>query len=161
MTVTLSRRGLLRCCVPDTRLHVRDSRSSAVARRRVRDFRRSCAQGASSNGRAPDSERLAARSEQIESGSEHLGSEQLERLKTLAAPMHDKAKVSKGLAEYTILALCADEWLSLRTMAQLLVRDPDSLRNHYINPMLRDGRLLARAPGKPNHPGQAYKAKAR
>ncbi len=113
------------------------------------------------NGRAPDSEHSAARSEQIESGSAHLGSEQLERLRTLAAPMHDKAKVSKGLAEHTILAVCADEWLSLRTMAQLLARDPDSLRNHYINPMLRDGRLLARVPGKPNHPGQAYKASAR
>ena len=79
-----------------------------------------------------------------------MGSEQLERLKTLAAPMHGKAKVSKGLAEHTILAVCADEWLSLRTMARLLARDPDSLRNHYINPMLRDGRLLARVPGKPN-----------
>ena len=112
------------------------------------------------NGRAPDSEHSTARSEQIEPGSEHLGSEQLERLKTLAAPMDDKAKVSKGLAEHTILA-GADGWLSLRTMAQLLARDPDSLRNHYINPMLCDGRLLARVPGKPNHPGQAYKASAR
>ena len=90
-----------------------------------------------------------------------MGSEQSERLKTLAAPMHDKAKVSKGLAEHTILAVCAAAWLSLRTMAQLLARDPDSLRNHYINPMLRDGRLFARVPGKPSHPGQAYQAGTR
>ena len=47
--------------------------------------------------------------------------------------------------------------LAAAPLAGLLDRAPDSLRNHYINPMLRDGRLRPRVPGKPNHPGQAYK----
>ena len=49
------------------------------------------------------------------------------------------------------------KWLSLQTQAGLLGRDTDTLRNHYINPMLMDGRLQAKVPDKPNHPGQAYR----
>jgi ATP-dependent DNA helicase RecG len=49
------------------------------------------------------------------------------------------------------------KWLSLQTLAGLLGRETDTLRNHYINPMLIDGRLQAKVPDKPNHPGQAYR----
>lgn len=110
-----------------------------------------------SQHKEPSSEHLPASSEHSTSGSEHLESEVEARLMALAAPVREKAKVSKGLAEETILKLCSECWLSLRTLARLLDRDTDSLRNHYINPMLRDGRLRARVPGKPNHPGQAYR----
>ena len=106
---------------------------------------------------AASSEQLAADSEHLKAGSEHLGSEQEARLAALAAPMRELGKVPKARAEQIILALCSQEWLTLRTLARLLDRVPDSLRNHYINPMLRDGRLRARVPGRPNHPGQAYR----
>ena len=106
---------------------------------------------------AASSEQLTAGSEHLNKGSEHSESEQEARLTALAAPMRDLGKVPKAQAEDIILALCSREWLTLRTLARLLDRAPDSLRNHYINPMLRDGRLRARVPGKPNHPGQAYK----
>jgi ATP-dependent DNA helicase RecG len=79
------------------------------------------------------------------------------RLVALAAAVQGKPKVPKPLMEETILALCADDWLSLRTLARLLNREPDSLRNHYINAMLQDGRLQARVPGKRTHPDQAYR----
>jgi ATP-dependent DNA helicase RecG len=101
---------------------------------------------------------LTADSEHVNGGSEHPESEQEARFAALAAPMRESRKVPKAQAEQIILALCSQQWLTLRTLARLLDRAPDSLRNHYINPMLRDGRLLARVPGKPNHPGQAYKA---
>lgn len=103
------------------------------------------------------SEQLTADSEHLNGGSEHPESEQEACLAALAAPMRESGKVPKAQAEQIILALCSQQWLTLRTLARLLDRAPDSLRNHYINPMLRDGRLLARVPGKPNHPGQAYK----
>ena len=106
---------------------------------------------------AAGSEQLTAGSEHLNKGSEHSESEQEARLTALAAPMRELGKVPKAQAEDIILALCSREWLTLRTLARLLDRAPDSLRNHYINPMLRDGRLRARVPGKPNHPGQAYK----
>lgn len=103
------------------------------------------------------SEHLPASSEHFGSDSEHSASEQTEQLLVLAAPVREKAKVAKVLVEETILAICSEDWRTLRTLAGLLGRDADSLRNHYINPMLRDGRLVARVPGKPNHPNQAYK----
>ena len=105
------------------------------------------------------SEHLGARSEHLEHDSEHLNAEQEGRLMELAAEARSKGKIPKSVMELTVLELCNNEWLSLRTLARLLGRDPDSLRNHYINPMLKDGRLQARVPGKPNHPNQAYQKK--
>ena len=110
-------------------------------------------------GEGGSSEHLPARSEHYGPDSEHSESEQTEKLLALAAPVREKPKVAKELVEETILALCSEDWRTLRTLAGLLGRDGDSLRNHYINPMLRDGRLIARVPGKPNHPNQAYKKK--
>jgi ATP-dependent DNA helicase RecG len=103
------------------------------------------------------SEHLPLESEHFEVGSEHLGSEQDGKLLQLAAAVRGKGKVPRAEMEETILALCSDDWLPLRTLARLLSRESDSLRNHYITPMLRDGRLQARVPGKPNHPNQAYR----
>lgn len=110
-------------------------------------------------GEGGSSEHLPASSEHYGPDSEHSESEQTEKLLALAAPVREKPKVAKELVEKTILALCSEDWRTLRTLAGLLGRDADSLRNHYINPMLRDGRLIARVPGKPNHPNQAYKKK--
>lgn len=110
-------------------------------------------------GEARSSEHLPASSEHYSPSSKHLEAEQTEQLLALAAPVREKPKVAKDLVEETILALCSEDWRTLRTLAELLGRDADSLRNHYINPMLRDGRLVARVPGKPNHPNQAYKKK--
>lgn len=104
-------------------------------------------------------EHYTAGSEHYSAGSEHYESGQDARLLTLAMPVREKRRVAKKLVEKTILTLCSEDWLTLRTLAGLLAREPDSLRNHYINPMLRDGRLVARMPGKPNHPHQAYKKK--
>jgi ATP-dependent DNA helicase RecG len=113
--------------------------------------------GEGSQHSAASSEQLTTDSELLEASSEHLGSEQEARLSALASPMRESGKVPNAQAEDVILALCSQQWLTLRTLARLLDRAPDSLRNHYINPMLRDGRLRARVPGKPNHPGQAHK----
>lgn len=93
----------------------------------------------------------------MNSGTEHPEFEHEARLVALAAPMRESGKAPKWQAEEIILALCSRQWLSLRTLAQLVDRAPDSLRNYYINSMLPDGRLRVRVPGKPNHPGQAHK----
>lgn len=104
-----------------------------------------------------NSEQSGISSEHLPVGSEHLSSEHYNKLLSLAADVRGKGKVAKQVMEATILALCAEDWLSLRTLAQLVDRKSDSLRNHYINNMLQDGRLQARVPGKPNHPNQAYR----
>ena len=108
------------------------------------------------------SEHLGRGSEHLPPVSEHLGldSEQEGDLFELAAAVRGKGKVPKQQMEETILALCRQDWLSLRDLARLLNREPDSLRNHYVRALLLDGRLQARVPGKPNHPNQAYRRSA-
>lgn len=81
------------------------------------------------------------------------------RLESIAAPVRKKGRAPKELVEQTIEALCSEEWLSLRTLAQMLDRDSEALRKHYIGRMVRAGKLVPRFPGYPNHPDQAYKAK--
>jgi ATP-dependent DNA helicase RecG len=108
------------------------------------------------------SEHLETRSEHLETRSEHLEtrSEHLDVTKTMigiASVVSSTGKASKVLVEKTILALCALDWLSMQSLAELLNRNPDALRNHYITPMIKDGRLKTRVPGNPNHPNQAYR----
>jgi ATP-dependent DNA helicase RecG len=76
-----------------------------------------------------------------------------------AAPVREKGRAPKELVETTLLALCTDNWLPLRTLAKLMDREPDSLRKHYITRMVRAGLLEARFPKHPNHPEQMYRAK--
>jgi ATP-dependent DNA helicase RecG len=111
----------------------------------------------------PSSEHLPPSSEHLPPSSEHLppSSEQDEQetsLLQIALPIRNSGKkASRTIMEETILALCEIDWLTLRNLARLLDRKPDYLRNHYIAQMLKDGRLQAKMPGIPNHPGQAYR----
>jgi ATP-dependent DNA helicase RecG len=61
------------------------------------------------------------------------------------------------LVEKTILEMCEDRFVSLRTLAELLGRAPDSVRNHYVIPLVRRGLLVPRFPNHPNHPRQGYR----
>ena len=103
------------------------------------------------------SEHLERSSEHLEKSSEHLPQELQEKLQTVASEVRGKGKVPKPLMEQAILSLCHIDWLTMQSLASLLNRNSDSLRTHYINPMLKDGRLKSRVPGKPHHPHQAYR----
>lgn len=103
------------------------------------------------------SEHLAASSEHLAGSSEHLGLEFSRELVERAALVRDKGKVARTAMEACILDLCTGRWLSLQQLATLLGRKSDSLRNHYITPMLADGRLEARVRDAKTHPGQAYR----
>jgi ATP-dependent DNA helicase RecG len=52
--------------------------------------------------------------------------------------------------------LCSEQSLQLRELAELLGRKADTLRVHYLNPMVEEGLLRLRYPALPNHPKQAY-----
>jgi ATP-dependent DNA helicase RecG len=104
------------------------------------------------------SEHLNNSPEHLPSSSEHLDEELEKQLLQIALPVQRAGKkVSKAIMEEIILALCAIDWLTLRTLARLLDRKPDYLRNHFIAPMLKDGRLELKMPGTPSHPKQAYR----
>ncbi|MFM6133241.1 MAG: hypothetical protein ACKPCP_03555, partial [Sphaerospermopsis kisseleviana] len=56
------------------------------------------------------------------------------------------------------LELCSEHYLPLRTLAELLQRTSNSIRIHYVKPMLDRGLLNLRYPEQPHHSQQAYKA---
>ncbi len=108
---------------------------------------------------ASNSEHSASNSEHSATSSEHSeNTNQLyEHLTEIAAPVRQKGRAEKELVKKVILKLCTSDYLSLRTLAELLGREPDSIRNHYVNPMLSEGLLQLKYPQLSNHPQQAYK----
>jgi ATP-dependent DNA helicase RecG len=107
----------------------------------------------------PSSEHYEPSSEHYEPSSEHYepSPEHYKRLQEIAAPVRAKGRTSKELVEQVILELCSEHYLPLRTLGDLLGRTPDTIRNHYVNPMLQQGLLEARYPDEPTHPQQAYR----
>ena len=93
---------------------------------------------------------------------EHLiaSSEHLDTLREIARPVGSVRKASRKVVEVTILRLCEGRYLTLDDLADLLNRSKDSLRNHYINPMLEDGRIEAKYKNVPTHPLQGYRTVA-
>ena len=59
--------------------------------------------------------------------------------------------------ETTILALCENQFLTVRQIAELLKRKPDNLRERYIAALMQRGLLGLRFSNVPNHPDQAYR----
>jgi ATP-dependent DNA helicase RecG len=107
------------------------------------------------------SEHLPNTSEHLPDTPEQLSPQEYEKLLQLSAPVRNLGKkVSKAeVMEEMILVLCRDNWLTLKILANLLNRHIDTLRTHYIARMLKDGRLEAKIPEIPSHPGQAYRKK--
>ncbi len=116
---------------------------------------------ASSEHKKISSEHKKISSEHKDISSEHkeINSEHYAHLISLAESIRNKQRTAPGQVKSVIMQLCADEFLSLRTLAELLNRVPDSIRNHYIKPMLKEGLLEARYPVQHNHPQQAYKTR--
>ena len=92
--------------------------------------------------------------------SEYLvgSSEHLDTLLEIAEPVRSLRNASREVVEATILLLCDGRYLTLENLADLLNRGKDSLRNHYINPMLESGRLEAKYKNIRTHPRQGYRA---
>ena len=58
-----------------------------------------------------------------------------------------------------IIDLCSFNPFSLSQLAQLLNRNMRALRYHYINPLLKQGKLFYTIPEMLNHPNQKYTTK--
>ncbi|GAB6284318.1 MAG: hypothetical protein STSR0009_05170 [Methanoregula sp.] len=97
----------------------------------------------------------------LEDSSVHLktGSERLKQLRSIAEPIEGKRKVPAPIIEDVILKLCKEDYLSIRDIADILDRTPETLRIHYLNRMVKGGFLELRYPDKPNHPDQGYRTR--
>jgi ATP-dependent DNA helicase RecG len=110
-----------------------------------------------------NSEHSPFNSEHSPFNSEHLPQQAKDLINSTQQPetIHELANtkyISKAKMEQAILELCKTDWRTISELANLLNRKPDSLRNHYINPLLKARKLQALTPDKRNNPKQAYKS---
>ena len=87
---------------------------------------------------------------------DNLSAVVLEELFTLAKEPRTKARLSKEVMEEVILNVCDGHFITLQSLATLLDRSSDALRNQYLTPMVRDHRLSLAFPRTPTHERQAY-----
>jgi ATP-dependent DNA helicase RecG len=75
----------------------------------------------------------------------------------IATPVREKNRVSPELMRNTILKLCSERYLTAKRLAELLNRSSETIRTHFINPMLSEKLLEVKYPDEPTHPQQAYR----
>lgn len=80
-----------------------------------------------------------------------------DQLKSIAEPVRKKKAASRELVRATILQLCTGRYLTLQELADLLARNPRTLRTHYMPALVAEGLLKLKYPATPNHPRQAYR----
>ncbi|MBE0494721.1 MAG: AAA family ATPase [Thiomicrospira sp.] len=80
----------------------------------------------------------------------------LERLKTSAKQAIEKAKLPCAELEKIIFEICQEHYVPLSVLAELLNRNPDSLRKQYLTRLVKSGQLELAFPTERNSPNQAY-----
>lgn len=65
-------------------------------------------------------------------------------------------KLTADKMKILITTVCTNRWLTLQELSRLLKREPKSLQEQYLTPMVADGSVQLRFPESRNHPGQAY-----
>ena len=55
-----------------------------------------------------------------------------------------------------VLALCAEHFITLRCLAELVKRKPATLRNQYLTGLVQERKLSLAFPKTPTHERQAY-----
>lgn len=79
-----------------------------------------------------------------------------EVLEALACEPRAKGKVDRAVLIDTILALCTGHFVTLRCLAELVNRKPDTLRDQYLSRLVRERKRSLAFPTAPTHKRQAY-----
>jgi len=79
-------------------------------------------------------------------------------LEKLAGDPRSKKKIAEEAMRQAILAVCRGHFVALSTLAELLKRDPDALRQQHLKPLTKEGKLRLAFPTAPTHAKQAYRS---
>ena len=79
-----------------------------------------------------------------------------QRLEALAAEPRSKGKIGREKMITVVLTLCAEHFITLRCLAELVNRKPDTLRNQYLAGLVQERKLSLAFPKTPTHERQAY-----
>lgn len=77
-------------------------------------------------------------------------------LERLAFIPRGKKRVEREVMTRTLLSLCARRYVTLRCLAALVARNPESLRDSYLSGLVKEKKLELAFPTTPNHERQAY-----
>jgi ATP-dependent DNA helicase RecG len=80
------------------------------------------------------------------------------KLEDIAAEPRAKGKVPGEAMRQSILALCSGHFIALSSLAELMNRDTAALRQQYLKPLVKEGKLRLAFPTVPTHAKQAYRA---
>ncbi|MBU3058692.1 AlbA family DNA-binding domain-containing protein [Pseudomonas indica] len=80
------------------------------------------------------------------------------RLETMAAEPRRKKKLARERMQQVLTALCQEQFMTLNVLARLVERNPDALRQQYLNEMVRHRQIQLAFPSRPTHERQAYRA---
>ena len=79
-------------------------------------------------------------------------------LEKIAAVPRTKGKVDREVLIAVVLQLCARHFVTLRCLALLVNRKPETLRDQYLTKLVRERKLTLAFPKTPTHEQQAYAA---
>lgn len=79
------------------------------------------------------------------------------RLETIAAEPRAKRKVDREVLVGVVLQLCANHFVTLRCLAAIVSRKPETLRDEYLTKLVRERKLTLAFPTSPTHERQAYR----
>lgn len=109
---------------------------------------------------APDSAHISGESAHIAEGSAHLDEgaapETDPALLAIAQPARKNRHLRPETTRQIVFGLCKGRYLTVKQIALLLDRNPNSLRSRFLASMVREGLLDLRFPQEPNRPDQAY-----
>jgi ATP-dependent DNA helicase RecG len=80
------------------------------------------------------------------------------KLEEVAVEPRTKGKISPEIMRQAILKVCSGHYVALSSLAELVNRDPDALRQQHLKPLAKQGKLRLAFPTAPTHVKQAYRA---
>lgn len=80
----------------------------------------------------------------------------LANLEAIAVVPREKGKVDRDVLIAVVLQLCAKQFITLRCLAALVNRKPETLRDQYLTKLVRERKLTLAFPTSPTHERQAY-----
>ncbi len=85
-----------------------------------------------------------------------LSGELRSRLEVLASVPRAKGRVDRQVLIQVVLDLCEERFITLRCLAELVKRKPETLRDQYLTKLVRERKLSLAFPKTPTHERQAY-----
>jgi predicted HTH transcriptional regulator len=85
-----------------------------------------------------------------------LSSHLLASMEAIASEPRAKGKVDRDVLIAVVLQLCAKQFVTLRCLAALVNRKPETLREQYLTKLVRERKLTLAFPTIPTHERQAY-----